>query len=41
MRNRIYGQAYKEYMDKAGADVDLARETLADIEELERQNPNY
>lgn len=38
IRNRIYGQVYKEYMDKAGADVDLARKTLAEIEELEKKS---
>ena len=38
IRNRIYGQVYNEYMNKAGADVDLARKTLADIEALEAQS---
>ena len=38
IRNRIYEQVYKEYMDKAGADVDLARKTLADIEALEKKS---
>ena len=38
IRNRIYTQVYNEYMNKAGADVDLARQTLADIEELEKKS---
>src|SRR5690606_13209039 len=37
-RSRIYIQVYNEYMNKAGADVDLARQTLADIEELEKES---
>lgn len=38
IRNHIYTRVYNAYMNKAGADVDLARQTLADIEELEKKS---